>query len=456
MNAYDYAKANHLRFVRELVEFLRLPSISTLPAHREDVNRTAHWLAEHLRAIGAHTVEVTPTEGHPIVLAEFTSPRPTAPTVLFYGHYDVQPIDPLHEWITPPFEPTERDGALYARGATDDKGQVFLVIKAIESWLHSDGQLPCNVTLLIEGEEEVGSPHLEAYLHRHVDRLMCDTVLICDTAMFAPGVPSLVYGLRGLVYLELTVHGPRRDLHSGSYGGAIVNPAHALAKMIAALHDERGKVTVPGFYEDVIPLDAQEREMLASLPFDEEAYRQELDVPSLGGEDGYTVLERLSVRPTLDVNGMWSGFTGDGAKTVLPSTAHAKISMRLVPNQRAERIAALAAEHLERIAPAGVRVSVRQLHGADPVLVDRDSYPMQAAARALERTFGRKPVFQREGGSIPVVSMFQRMLGVPIVLMGFGLHSDGAHSPNEHFHLLNFERGVEAVARFFEELQRGG
>ena len=456
MTAYDYAKANHLRFVRELVEFLRLPSISTLPAHREDITRTAHWLAEHLRTIGANTVEVTPTEGHPIVFAEFTSQKPTAPTVLFYGHYDVQPVDPINEWITPPFEPTERDGALYARGATDDKGQVFLVIKAIESWLHSEGHLPCNVTLLIEGEEEIGSPHLEAYLYRYADRLKCDTVLICDTAMFAPGVPSLVYGLRGLVYLELTVQGPRRDLHSGSYGGAVVNPAHALAQMIAGLHDERGKVTVPGFYEDVIPPDTQERELLASLPFDEEAFRQELDVPSLGGEDGYTVLERLSVRPTLDVNGMWSGFTGDGAKTVLPSTAHAKISMRLVPNQRAERIAALAAEHLKRIAPAGVRVSVRQLHGADPVLVDWDSSPMQAAARALELTFGRKPVFQREGGSIPVVSMFQRMLGVPIVLMGFGLHSDGAHSPNEHFHLSNFSWGVEAVARFLEELQRGG
>lgn len=455
MTACDYATAHRSRFVTELQEFLRFPSISTLAVHREDVQQTAQWLADHLRAIGAPTCQVIPTPGHPVVYAEFPTSIPHAPTLLFYGHYDVQPVDPLDEWNSPPFEPTERDGVLYARGATDDKGQVFLVIKAIESWLHGVGVLPCTVKLLLEGEEEIGSPNLEGFLQAYRQQLLCDAVLICDTAMFAPGVPSLVYGLRGLAYLELTVQGPNRDLHSGSYGGAVVNPANALARIIAALHDDAGNIAVPGFYDDVRPLDDQERALIASLPFNEDAYRQELGVPALGGEAGYTVLERLTVRPTLDVNGLWSGFTGEGAKTVLPATAHAKISMRLVPDQRAERIAQLVAAHIERIAPSGVRVSVRMLHGADPVLVDRSSLPMKAATRALERTFGRPPVFQREGGSIPVVSHVRTMLGVPVVLMGFGLHTDGAHSPNEHFHLANFYRGVEAVACFLEELQHG-
>ncbi|KXB97977.1 MAG: peptidase M20 [Chlorobi bacterium NICIL-2] len=455
MTASDYATAHRARFVRELREFLRFPSISTLAAHRDDVRRTAQWLADHLQTIGAQVCQVIPTPGHPVVYAEFPASVPDAPTLLFYGHYDVQPVDPLDEWTSPPFEPTERDGVLFARGATDDKGQVFLVIKAIESWLQGAGTLPCTVKLLIEGEEEIGSPNLEGFLQTHRPQLACDAVLICDTAMFAPDVPSLVYGLRGLAYLELTVQGPNRDLHSGSFGGAVVNPANALARIIAALHDDAGNIAVPGFYDDVRPLDDQERALIASLLFDEEAFQRELGVPALGGEAGYSVLERLTVRPTLDVNGLWSGFTGEGAKTVLPASAHAKISMRLVPDQRADRIAQRVAEHIERIASRGVRVSVRMLHGADPVLVDRESLPMKAAARALEQTFGRPPVFQREGGSIPVVSHFQQMLGVPVVLMGFGLHSDGAHSPNEHFHLVNFYRGIEAVARFLEELQRG-
>lgn len=456
MSPYEFAAINRERFIEELCAFLRFPSISTLDEYRSDVHRAATWLAEHLRSIGIDYVEIIPTAGHPIVYAEHSSHLPNAPRLLFYGHYDVQPVDPLDQWQSPPFEPTIRDGKVFARGATDDKGQVFLVVKAIESWLRADGSLPCNVTLIVEGEEEIGSPNLEAFLRDHRNRLVSDAALVCDTAMFAPGVPSLVYGLRGLAYLELTLQGPRRDLHSGSYGGAVVNPANALARIIAALHDERGRVAVPGFYDDVRPLDPEERALLAALPFDEEAYRRDLEVDALGGEEGYTVIERIGARPTLDVNGMWSGFIGEGAKTVLPATAHAKISMRLVPEQRADRIAELVAAYIERIAPPGVRARVRVLHGADPVIIDRHSPALQAAQRALEKTFGRSPVFQREGGSIPVVSQLQQLLGIPVVLMGFGLHSDGAHSPNEHFHLTNFYQGVESVIRFFEELSSEG
>ncbi|MCX7929153.1 MAG: dipeptidase [Chlorobi bacterium] len=455
MNPYDYATSQRDRFVEQLRAFLQFPSISTLAEHNGDVVRTAEWLAEHLRSIGMERVEIVPTAGHPVVYAAWLSAPSGAPTLLFYGHYDVQPIDPLDQWVTPPFQPTVRDDKIYARGATDDKGQVLLVINAIESWLAVRGMLPCNVVLVIEGEEEIGSPNLSSFLHQRRQDLACDAVLVCDTAMFAPGIPSLVYGLRGLAYLEVHVRGPRRDLHSGSYGGAVVNPANALARIIAALHDDRGAIAIPGFYDDVRSLDAEERHLLASLPFDEEAFCQELDLDTLGGEDGYTTLERLGARPTLDVNGMWSGFTGTGAKTVLPAEAHAKISMRLVPDQRPDRIAQIVAEYITRIAPRAVRIQVDMLHGADPVLVERDSMPMKAAARALEVTFGRKPVYQREGGSIPVVAEFQRLFRVPVVLMGFGLHTDGAHSPNEHFHLENFHRGTSAVIRFFEELARG-
>lgn len=453
MNPLDYAASSRQRFLDQLFEFLRYPSISTLPEHKTDVANAADWLASHLRSIGMQTVECVPTDGHPIVYAEWLGAN--GPTLLFYGHYDVQPVDPLDQWQTPPFEPTLRDGKIYARGVTDDKGQVWLVISAIESWLRSVGHLPCNVKLLIEGEEEIGSTHLGTFIRTYQQRLACDAVLVCDTAMFAPDIPSLVYGLRGLAYVEVHVRGPRRDLHSGSYGGAVVNPANALAAMIAALHDEHGRVAVPGFYDAVLPLSEQERQLLAALPFDEEAYRQELDVPALGGEEGYSVLERIGARPTLDVNGMWSGFTGTGAKTVLPATAHAKISMRLVPEQQPDQIAQQVARFLEQCAPAGVRVQVQTLHGAEPVLVDRTSPPMMAAARALEQAFGRAPVYQREGGSIPVVTTFVREFGVPVVLMGFGLHTDGAHSPNEHFHLANFHRGTDAVIYFFEELARG-
>ncbi len=453
MNPLDYAASSQERFVERLVEFLRFPSISTLPQHREDVAHTAAWLTEHLRSIGIERVECVPTDGHPIVYAEWLGAD--GPTLLFYGHYDVQPVDPLEQWKSPPFEPRIEDGKIFARGATDDKGQVFLVISAIESWLQTVGKLPCNIKLIIEGEEEIGSLHLDTFLRANHQRLACDAVLVCDTAMFAPDIPSLVYGLRGLAYLEVHVVGPNRDLHSGSFGGAVVNPANALAKMIAALHDDRGRVAVPGFYDDVLPLTDQERRLFAALPFDEDAYRRELGVAALGGEEGYSVLERIGARPTLDVNGIWSGFIGAGAKTVLPATAHAKISMRLVPDQQPDRIAAIVGNYLRQCAPAGVRVDVETLHGAAPVLIERSTHPMQAAARALEQTFGRAPVYQREGGSIPVVTTFVQQFGVPVVLMGFGLHSDGAHSPNEHFHLSNFYRGTEAVIRFFEEFARG-
>ncbi|MCX7937540.1 MAG: dipeptidase [Chlorobi bacterium] len=450
---FEFARAHNERFITELEQFLRIPSISTLSEYAEDVSRAAKWLENHLQAIGLQNVAVYSTDGHPIVYGEWCG-VPEAPTLLFYGHYDVQPVDPLDQWHSPPFEPVVQEGKIFARGATDDKGQVFLVLKAIEAWLATKGALPCNVKLLLEGEEEIGSPNLPDFLRANTERLSCDAVLICDTAMAAEDVPSLVYGLRGLAYLELSVYGPRRDLHSGSYGGAVVNPANALAGIIAALHDEQGRVAVPGFYDDVVPLSEEERALLRMLPFDEEAFRTELGVDALGGEKGYTVVERIGARPTLDVNGMWSGFIGEGAKTVLPAVAHAKISMRLVPNQRADHIAHLVAQRIEQLAPTGVRVQVRLLHGADPVIIDRRSFAMEAAAQALEATFGRPAVWQREGGSIPVVTEFQRIFGVPVVLMGFGLHTDGAHSPNEHFHLKNFSRGIEAVVRFFAELSQ--
>ncbi len=448
----EYILENQPRFLNELADLLRIPSVSTAPEHKADVAACADFVANHIRAIGIEDVTVFPTNGHPIVYAEYKCSRADAPTVLFYGHYDVQPVDPLNLWTNPPFEPTFRDGKVFARGATDDKGQIFLHIKSLEAHLKVRGELPVNVKLLLEGEEEVGSIHLEEFIRTHTDLLRCDTVVISDTPIYAPGVPSLVYGLRGLCYMEVTVTGPNRDLHSGSFGGAVQNPVNALCDMIAILKDGYGRITIPGFYDNVVPLTQEERDGFELLPFDEEEYRSQLEIPFTFGEFGYSTLERTWARPTLDVNGIIGGFTGVGAKTVLPSMAKAKISMRLVANQDADDIAQKFEEYFKAIAPPTVKVEVVNHHGANPVLTPRDSMGMNAARVALHEAYGKEAVLTREGGSIPVCLLFSTILHAPTVLMGFGLSTENAHSPDEHFLLENFEKGIIATAAFYEEM----
>jgi len=445
----EYLVDNSDRFERELFEFLRIPSVSTDPNRAGDVKECSSWLAQHLRSIGMPRVEIFETEGHPIVYAEHMQAGANAPTVLFYGHYDVQPVDPIDLWTNSPFEPTIRDGKVYARGATDDKGQVFLHVKAIEALLATEGALPINLKLLIEGEEEIGSPHLSPFVASHREMLACNVVLVSDTPMFAPGVPGLVYGLRGLAYLQIDVQGPNRDLHSGSYGGAVCNPLNVLANIISRLKSVDGEILVPGFFDDVIEITPEERESLNELGYDDDRLKLDVAVNALSGEPGYTTVERLWARPTLDVNGLLGGFTGEGAKTVLPARAMAKVSMRLVPNQRHHDIAQKVMDFIAEIAPPGVTVTVRDLHGADPVLVPRDTPAMFAAVTALEETFAAQCRFTREGGSIPVVLLFETVLHAPTVLMGFGLNNENAHSPDEHFDLGNFHTGMKVVARFY-------
>ncbi|MFN5519482.1 MAG: dipeptidase [Ignavibacteria bacterium] len=448
MNYTDYLDLHHGRFIQELTEFLSIPSVSTAPEHAADVRKCGEWLVNHLRKIGLETVELHETPGHPIVYAEHCHAGPDKPTVLFYGHYDVQPVDPIELWTNPPFEPTYRDGKVFARGATDDKGQVFLHIKAIEALLATT-VLPVNVKILIEGEEEIGSINLTSYIEQNKERLACDTVVVSDTPLYGPGLPSLCYGLRGLCYMEIHVQGPNRDLHSGSYGGSITNPANALCEIISKLKDSHGRIAIPGFYDDVIDLSVEERAEYAKLPFDAEAFKSGLDVPSLFGEEGYTTLEHISGRPTLDVNGLHSGFTGIGAKTVLPAKASAKVSMRLVANQDTEDIAAKFTDFVHRIAPPSIKVEVVNLHGANPVLVERSGKGMHAASKALKDAYGKEPYFTREGGSIPVCIIFDTILKAPTVLMGFGLQDENAHSPDEHFDLDNFTIGMKAASLFY-------
>ena len=447
----EYVEEHRDRFLGELKEYLRIPSISTDPEHADQVQRCASWVADHLEGIGIDTVEIEQTDGHPIVYAEHCH-APGKPTLLIYGHYDVQPPDPLDLWETPPFEPDVRDGKIFARGATDDKGQLFAHIKGLEAHLAVTGELPVNVKLLIEGEEEVGSPHLNPWVGQHRDRLACDAVVISDSSMFAPGLPTITYGLRGLTYFEVTVTGPSHDLHSGLFGGTVPNPINELAKIIAQLHDEDGRVAVPGFYDDIVALTAEEREQFAELPFDEEAYRAETGAPGLQGEEGYTTLERKWARPTLDCNGIWGGFTGAGAKTVLPSTASAKISCRLVPDQKPEKVLELVQNYIEEIAPETISLDFLPHHGGDPVLVDRHHEEVEAACRALEKSWGRQTVFTRGGGSIPVVATFSTVLEAPTILMGFGLDDDRLHSPNEKFNVENFYKGIETSAYLWSEL----
>ncbi len=454
MQALDaYLQTHRERFLSELLDLLRIPSISADPKYTADVRRMAEATAEHLRQAGADHVEVIATNGHPIVYGE-KQIDPLAPTVLVYGHYDVQPPDPLDLWESPPFEPVIRktdlhpQGAIFARGACDDKGQFFMHVKAFEAMLRT-GTLPCNVKFMIEGEEEVGSKHLEAFCQQHREKLACDVVLISDTSIIDNDTPSLTVGLRGLAYMEVEVTGPNRDLHSGVYGGAVANPINVLCQMIASLHDQDGRITIKGFYDDVEEVSPSERAGLNAAPYDEKAYCEDLGVGALYGEKGYTTLERTGIRPSLDVNGIWGGYIGEGAKTVLPSKAFAKISMRLVPHQKPDKIERLFQEHFESMAPPYVHVKVKALHGGHPVVVPTDSVEYRAAEKAMELAFGKKPLPQRGGGSIPIVAMFQQVLKANSILMGFGLDADNIHSPNEHYGLFNFYKGIETIPHFY-------
>ena len=452
-NIKDYVEQNKQRFLDELFELLRFPSVSADPKYAGDVKKTAAYVAEKLKEAGADQVEICPTAGHPIVYGE-KMVGPDKPTVLVYGHYDVQPPDPLELWETPPFEPTVRDGKIYARGACDDKGQFYMHVKAFEL-MQNNGGLPCNIKFMIEGEEEVGSDNLGLFVAENKEKLAADVVLISDTSMISLENPSLETGLRGLSYVEVTVEGPNRDLHSGVYGGAVANPATILAKMIASLHDLDNHIAIPGFYDDVVELSEEERRDLNKAPFEIEEYKADLGVDELWGEKGYTTLERTGIRPTLEVNGIWGGYIGEGAKTVLPSKASAKISMRLVPNQDSQKITQLFKAHFESIAPAYVKVSVNPHHGGEPVVTPTDSAAYQAAAKAIEESFGKAPIPTRGGGSIPIVALFERELGIKTVLMGFGLDSDNLHSPNEKFDIANYLKGIETIPlfhKYFSEL----
>jgi acetylornithine deacetylase/succinyl-diaminopimelate desuccinylase-like protein len=439
------------RFVQELSAWLRIPSVSSNPQHATDVVQSAEYLAGELRSLHAARVEVWTTAGHPAVFAHWLD-APGKPTLLVYGHHDVQPPDPLCEWKTPPFEPSVRDGRLWGRGAADDKGQVHMHLKAVEALMETAGRLPINLKMLIEGEEEVGSEHLGVLLREHAKDLATDVICISDTSMFGRDIPSLCVGLRGLTYLEVTVDGPGVDLHSGMFGGAIRNPIHALAKMLAALHDEDGRVDVPGFYDAVVPLTEIERQSIADLPFDEAAWLRSTGAPAPAGERGYSTLERLWARPTLDCCGIWGGFQGEGAKTVLPARAGAKVSCRLVPNQEPDDIARKVGAALERLAPSGVRVQVSVLHGGSPYLAPMDHPVYVLAQRALHRAFGTPPVFMREGGSIPFVRTIAEATGKPCLLMGFGQPDENAHAPNEWLDLENYRRGILSAAYLYAEI----
>lgn len=454
MTQQEFLAQNKDRFLNELFELLRIPSISADSAYKGDVAQAAEYVKEKLIAAGADKVEVCPTAGHPIVYGEKMI-DPQLPTVLVYGHYDVQPAVPLDLWHTPPFEPTIKktavhpEGAIFARGSADDKGQFYMHVKAFEIMMQTNS-LACNVKFMIEGEEEVGSSNLGTFCKENVERLKADVVLISDTSMIANDVPSIDTGLRGLSYVEVEVTGPNRDLHSGVYGGAVANPINILAKMIATMHDENNHITIPGFYEKVQELSTTERAELNKAPFDIEEYKKDLGITDVWGEKGYTVLERTGIRPTLDCNGIWGGYTGEGSKTVLPSKAFAKISMRLVPNQTTDEITDLFKKHFESIAPKGIKVEVRPHHGGEPVVTPTDSPAYLAAAKAMETTFGKKPIPTRGGGSIPIVALFESVLGLKSVLMGFGLDSDALHSPNEHYGIVNYYKGIETIPYFFK------
>lgn len=452
--AQEYIQANRQKFIDEIIELLRIPSISADKAYAKDVHKTAESVAASLKEAGADNVEICQTAGYPIVYADKII-DPSLPTVLVYGHYDVQPADPIELWTSGPFEPVIKktdihpEGAIFARGACDDKGQMFMHVKAFEAMMKTNS-VPCNVKFMIEGEEEVGSVNLGVFVKENKEKLAADIILVSDTGMLANDVPSITTGLRGLSYVEVEITGPNRDLHSGLYGGCVANPINVLNKMIASLHDENNHITIPGFYDDVVELSTDERAEMAKAPFSKEAYCKALEISDVYGEEGYTTMERGSIRPTLDVNGIWGGYTGEGAKTVIASKAYAKISMRLVPNQDPEKITKLFQNHFESIAPAGTVVKVTPHHGGEPAVTPIDSIGYMAASKAYETSFGKKPIPVRSGGSIPIVAMFEKELGLKTVLMGFGLDSDAIHSPNEHYGLFNYFKGIETMPYFYQ------
>jgi acetylornithine deacetylase/succinyl-diaminopimelate desuccinylase-like protein len=447
----DYINQNKDRFISELMDLLRIPSVSADSKYKADVVRASEFIKKSLEDAGAEKVEICTTPGHPIVYGEKIFDA-TLPTVLVYGHYDVQPADPLNLWDSPPFEPVIKDDKIYARGSCDDKGQVYMHVKAFESMMKTNS-LPCNVKFMIEGEEEVGSTNLGTWIRENKSRLTGDVILISDTSIIANDIPSIDVGLRGLSYVEVEVTGPNRDLHSGVYGGAVANPIQILCEMIAKMKDENNHITIPGFYDDVLALSADERAELNKAPFDLADYKTDLNVGDVHGEKGYTVLEQTGVRPTFELNGIWGGYIGEGAKTVLPSKAFAKISMRLVPNQTSDKITQLFSDHFKSLAPAGVTVKVIPHHGGEPVVTPTDSIAFKAASKAMETTFGKKPIPTRGGGSIPIVALFEKELGLKSVLMGFGLDSDLIHSPNEHYGIFNFMKGIETIPLFFQNFR---
>ncbi len=445
---HQYIQTHQERFLSELFELLRIPSVSADSKHKQDVRKAAEYVVQKLKDAGADRVELCETKGHPIVFGEKIIDK-TKPTVLVYGHYDVQPADPLNLWDSPAFEPVVKDGKIYARGACDDKGQFYMHIKAFEAMMKLN-QLTCNVKFMIEGEEEVGSDNLGTFVKENKTKLQADVILISDTSLISLDTPSITVGLRGLSYMEVEVTGPNRDLHSGVYGGAVANPINTLSQMIASLHDEKGRVTIPGFYDKVAELTKEERTQLNKAPFDLATYQSELAINDIKGEEGYTTLERTGIRPTLDVNGIWGGYTGEGAKTVLPSKASAKISMRLVPNQNSAEITELFTNHFQSIAPKSVKVKVTAHHGGEPAVTPTDSKAFKAASSAFEEVWGKSPIPTRDGGSIPIVSLFKKELGLDTVLMGFGLDSDAIHSPNEHYGIKNFLIGIETIVAFYK------
>ena len=444
----EYIENNRQRFLDELFGLIRIPSVSSLSENKQDMIKAAEHWKELLQKAGAENTAILETEGNPVVYGEKLI-DPKLPTVLVYGHYDVMPVDPLELWETKPFEPVIKNEKIYARGADDDKGQAFMHAKAFE-FMVSENKLPCNVKFMIEGEEEIGSPSLEKFCTENTELLKCDIILVSDTGMIAQDIPSITVGLRGLSYMEVELTGPNRDLHSGIFGGAVANPANVLSKLIAQLTDDNNKVTIPGFYDDVIELTADERTDFARAPFNLEKYKQALDLKEISGEKGFSTIERTGIRPSLDVNGIWSGYTGEGAKTVLPSKATAKISMRLVPNQDHHKISKLFEEYLIKIAPPSVKISVKDLHGGSAYVAPTNTVAYKAASKAYEETFGVKPVPTRSGGSIPVIAMFEKVLGSKSILMGFGLESDAIHSPNENFPLFNFFKGIETIPWFYK------
>ncbi|GAA0376426.1 dipeptidase [Bacillus horti] len=448
----SYFKEHREKHLDELKEYLAIPSISSLSDHKQDVAKGAEWTADALRKIGIENVEIMPTAGHPVVYGEWLKAE-GKPTVLIYGHYDVQPVDPLHLWDTPPFEPAIRDEKLYARGASDDKGQVFMHIKAIEALLKTEGTLPVNVKFCIEGEEEIGSVNLDQFVEQYKDKLKADVLVISDTTLYAKGKPAICYGLRGLCGMQIDVKGAKGDLHSGLYGGAVQNALHAIVQLLSTLRNDQGKIMVKGFYDKVQELTEEERKAYEALPFDAEQYRCELEVPELFGEEGFSTLERTWVRPTLEINGVYGGFQGEGIKTVLPAEAHAKITCRLVPDQDPQEIAELIIEHIKEHTPPGVTVTTSLFDQGKPFVTPFDHPAIQAAGRAYQKAYGVEPAYTRMGGSIPIVETFGTLLDIPVVLMGFGLPEENFHAPNEHFHLENFDQGLRTLCYYWYELE---